>query len=90
MSTSYASVIASSVAADPVGGDVLETTSGVRILVDISPLPCIGECVAGVLPTTGGIPSLTLVVAGILLLLIGWALIGHRLRTARWEREVPY
>lgn len=66
--------------ADPVE-DGLEVPSGVRILVDISPLPCNGEC--GVLPATGGPLSAMLLAAGILLLLTGCAMLGHWCRTGR-------
>jgi hypothetical protein len=81
MIASYtASAVALSPAADPVD-DGLGVPSGVRILVDISPLPCMDKC--GVLPATGGPLPAMLLAAGFLLLLTGCAMIGHWWRTDR-------
>ena len=85
--SAVASAITASSTADPVG-DGLEVPSGVRILVDISPLPCIGEC--GALPATGAPLSAMLLAAGLLLLLTGCAMFGRWRRTDRratyWAR----
>lgn len=78
--SAVASVITLSSAAEPVD-DGLEVPSGVRILVDISPLPCTGEC--GVLPATGGSLSAMLLAAGFLLILTGCVMLGQRRRTDR-------
>lgn len=78
--SAIASAITASSTADPVG-DGHEVSSGVRILVDISPLPCFGEC--GGLPATGGPLSGPLLVAGFLLLLTGCAILGYWGRTDR-------
>jgi hypothetical protein len=78
--SAVASAIAPSSTDYPVGAE-LEVTSGVRILVEISPLPYIDEF--GVLPATGEPLSAMLLAAGFLLLLTGCAMLGHRFRTDR-------
>lgn len=89
MAASAASAIASAIlpfsVADPVD-DGLDVPSGVRILVDIQPLRCIGEC--GALPATGEPLSVVLLAAGLLLLLTGCAVFSHWFRTDRRARIV--